>query len=267
MSDRYVPTHQSQYGPTCTPITRSSGCTWTSASTGVDAATGGKRKPSPDEIHALVKNREETSPSTPGWSLDDLDLAMARMGIPFEIRSGEGWTGVIEALNEGLYVVLQGDSDVFGDETCSGRFDGPHAIGVHPDALFKDGRPARRVNDPICPKARIVTEAKLQQYAEKFSRRVLFGVFENPVPDLPPPPPPPPTLRYGARALVGGPIRKRVREPAVSVRAKPEPDARVLRVKDRGDYFTAWQVVQTPKGRWFGNYRGRRWVRAGAFNR
>ena len=53
--------------------------------------------PTPDEVLGKVKRTEETNPATPGWSLADLDLAMSRMGVPFEIRSGQDWAGVRKA--------------------------------------------------------------------------------------------------------------------------------------------------------------------------
>lgn len=179
---RYAPTHHSQYEPGSSGRTRVSGCSWTSAANGADASTGGRLDPTPDQVLALVAPSEETNPLTPGWSLQDVDLAMSRLGVPFEIRSGQGWTGVIAALDAGLYVVLQGDSDRFADG-CSGAFDGDHAIGVHPD---RDSAGLQRIDDPICPTARFERRAVLRAYAEKFEPSVSFGVFTTPVPLLPP---------------------------------------------------------------------------------
>jgi hypothetical protein len=179
---RYTNHHVSQYCPGCSSITRSSGCTWTSARNGADAATGGKVNKTPDQVHALVKNSEETSPSTPGWSLGDVNLAMSRLGVGFEDRSHTGWAGVVKAHDAGFYIILQGDSDQFPDTTCSGNFNGDHAIGVHPNE--DAGR--WRIDDPICLTARYESEARLRAYAEKLDSKVRFGVFTTPVPIIPP---------------------------------------------------------------------------------
>lgn len=160
------------------PITRRAGCTWTTGANGADAATGGAIDRTPDQVHALVKLGEETNPTTPGWSLRDLDLAMLRLGVPFAIRSGQGWAAVESALAAGLYVALQGDSDVFGGSTCSGTFDGDHCIGVRPILVDGDAW----VDDPVCPGVRLESLATLRRYAEKLAGGILFGVFTDPVP-------------------------------------------------------------------------------------
>ena len=176
----YQPRHESQYAPGCSPMTRRSGCTWTSGATGADAASGGHKDRTPDYVHGLVKLSEETNPGTPGWSLPDLALAMKRLGVPFEVRSGRGWAKVVEAHNAGLYIVLQGDSDQFGNHTCSGAFNGDHAIGIRPGTY--SGRWA--IDDPICPDMRTETPAVLERYAEKLWSTVFFGVFSTPVPQV-----------------------------------------------------------------------------------
>lgn len=175
----YANDHQSQYQAGASVRTRRQGCSWTSAANGADASSGGVVQRSPDAILALVTPAQETNPLTPGWSLDDIDLAMRRLGVGFEVRSGAGWAGVTAALAAGLYVVLQGDSDRFGNGTCSGAFDGDHAIGVHP---ARSGPELQRIDDPICPYARWERRATLRDYAEAYSRLVRFGVFTTPVP-------------------------------------------------------------------------------------
>ena len=182
---RYTPRHLSQYDPGCSAITRSSGCTWTSGAMGIDAQSGGKVTKTPDQVHALVPRGDETSPATPGWSLDDLHLAMLRMKpqVPFRVRSGSGWTALRQAHDAGHYIVLQGDSDVFSDATCSGAFNGDHAIGVHPN---EDATGRWRIDDPICKTSRYETWQTLERYAEKFAPSIRWGEFTNPVPLLPP---------------------------------------------------------------------------------
>lgn len=176
---RYEGTHHYQYAPGNSARTRKSGCTWISGAVGADYATGGKTDPSPDTVLSKVKVSEETSPQTPGWSLADLARAMQRLGVPFAVRSGQGWSGVRAARKANLGIVLQGDSDRFPNSSCSGAFDGDHAVFLPPDTA-PDGRWA--YHDSICREKEYTTEATLRAYAEKFASGVAFGVFTTPVP-------------------------------------------------------------------------------------
>lgn len=174
----YVNDHESQYGQDRSPRTRSSGCTWTSGANGADASTGGRVDPEPDVVLATVARHEETNPMSPGWSLDDLALAMSRLSVPFVTRSGT-WSQLRADHDHGYYIVLQGDSDVF-PSGCSGAFDGDHAIGIHPDDSSDDWL----IDDPICDASRRETESVLERYATKFSgsSTIRYGVFTRPVP-------------------------------------------------------------------------------------
>jgi hypothetical protein len=180
MPEFYMNPHWSQYQAGLSTITRTSGCTWTTATNGADASTGGRVKRTPDQVHALLAKWEETNPSTPGWSIPDVDKAMARLGVGFEDRSGRGMAAVWHALDvEHLYVVLQGDSDVFENGTCAGAFDGDHCIGLHP---HRNAVGQQRDDDPICLGVRYAGRSILERYAEKLSASVRFGVFTTPVP-------------------------------------------------------------------------------------
>ena len=180
MSELYMNPHWSQYAVGQSTITRTSGCTWTSAANGLDASSGGRVKRTPDQVHALVAKSEETNPTTPGWSMPDVARAMSRLGVGFADRSGQGWDDVIRALDvERRYVLLQGDSDVFENGTCAGAFDGDHCIGLHPHRR-SDGM--QRDDDPICLGVRYAGRTILRRYAEKLSPTVRFGVFTTPVP-------------------------------------------------------------------------------------
>lgn len=182
LGGRYLNEHQSQYDPGQSTITRREGCSWTTVANGADASTGGRVKKTPDQVHALIPKSSETNPLTPGWSTVDVDRACAKLGVPFEIRSGQGWPAVVRALDvEHLYVFLQGDSDRF-PSGCSGEFDGNHAIGVHPASRVVNGLRQRWTDDPICPDGRWEWEYILRNYAVKFSAGIQFGVFSNPVP-------------------------------------------------------------------------------------
>jgi hypothetical protein len=155
-------------------------CTPTSGANGARASTGGKVDRSGGEVRALVKNSEESDSKTAGWSLNDLNLGMQRLGVPFQIKKGK-WSNVEAAIQAGLFVVLQGDSDQFGNGTCSGKFDGDHCVGLHP-GVAADG--TWLLADPICPGLRREQPAILRAYAEKFAggEKIRFGVFTTPVP-------------------------------------------------------------------------------------
>lgn len=175
--------HNSQYQPGASPITRRAGCTWTTGATGVAVVTSSRYTPSPDKIHSLVARSEETNPKTPGWSLDDLKLALSRFGMSFQVHTGEGWAAVEKAVDDRRFVVIQGDSDQFGNATCSGAFDGDHCIGI-------DGSKQRVVNgveewwlhDPICPTGRWERKGVIRRYAEKLLASVRFGWFSQRIP-------------------------------------------------------------------------------------
>jgi hypothetical protein len=178
MTTYYQPTHEQQTRSGNTAVTRSSGCTWTSGATGADAATGGKKDRTPDYIHSLLKRSEETNPTTPGWSLGDLRVALGRLGVPFEVRSGLGWPALTATRKQGLYIVLQGDSDQFGNNTCSGVFNGDHAIGIRPTGTTNSWV----IDDPICRDARYESPTVLLRYAKKLDPNIRFGVFLQKVP-------------------------------------------------------------------------------------
>jgi len=177
----YSPRHEYQLSPVNTPLTRHSGCTWTSGAVGADAVTGGAKDRSPDYIHTLVKRDEETNPKLPGWSLGDLRLAMQRLGVLFDVRIGQGWGNLVNVHDAGHYVVLQGDSDQFGNNTCSGAFDGDHCIGIRPGGASRSWL----IDDPICTQARYESPTTLLRYARKLDRGIRFGVFTTKVPSLP----------------------------------------------------------------------------------
>lgn len=183
----YQGTHRMQFDGS--PLA-SENCTPTSGANGVRASTGGKVDVSGGAVRALLRRDEETSPNTRGWSLADLDLAMTRLrtpaypkGIPFVIGR-DGWAGVRQAHREGMFVVLQGDSEEFPNGTCSGVFDGDHAVGIHPDSNGS----LWLLADPICRNRRWESEAILRRYASNFRPTISYGVFTTPVPRITVPP-------------------------------------------------------------------------------
>lgn len=196
MTDRYNQPHVSQYREDCTLTTRVYGCTWTTGANGISATTGGKFRPSPDKVHSMVRSYEETDPYSRGWAIGDLALACSRLGVGFVNRTGDlGWDGALKLSDAGHYLAVQGDSDVFdseGSNHCSGAFDGPHCIGIHPDHGVNDaGEKVRAYNDPICKERHWERESVLYRYASRFGGSIRFGSFVGTVPVVPVPAPKP----------------------------------------------------------------------------
>lgn len=110
---------------------------------------------------------------SPGTNLGNAREAWLHFGQYLDVRSGEGWVGVYNALLEGRAIILQGDYGVFtDDESCQDDFVDNHAISVYPyqiaDRLL--------VGDPICHTFRGIKISALQAYAEALSPGVLFAV-------------------------------------------------------------------------------------------
>lgn len=183
----FVNDHRSQYGLGRSAITRTSGCTWTAVSNGADAASAGRVDYTPDEVHATLAHHEETNPETPGWSIPDAVEAAKRMAAPLEDRSGTGWLALAADHADGYALIVQGDSDRFGNETCSGWFDGDHAIAVHPMTKVVSGVEYWWINDPICPTGRWERKGVIKAYAEKLAVRCRYGRFVRKVLRLPVP--------------------------------------------------------------------------------
>jgi hypothetical protein len=202
VADYYTGPHQSQYADDASAITRAAGCTWTSGANGIDDTSGGKRKPKPDAIKARLPKGAETNPGTPGWSLPDLEKATysyaKAVGMPdltcvnrttIGFLKAYGWQGIKKAWAYGRYVVIQGDSDRFGNNSCSGKFDGDHAIGVSPKTrVAADGRRQHWINDGICKEGRWEYDAIIYSYAKKLADRsgtpLRWGCFKRPVPKI-----------------------------------------------------------------------------------
>jgi hypothetical protein len=157
-------------------------CGPTSAANGANASTGGKVNKTGAQVRSLIARSAETNPATPGWSLEDIDHAMAKLSVGFAVHSGEGWGSALTFLQQGHYLNVQGDSDQFSDGTCSGRFNGGHCIGVHPAHRVLDGVSQHWIDDPICKTGRWEYDPTIRAYAVKLNSRVQFGVFTAGVP-------------------------------------------------------------------------------------
>ncbi len=258
-------THQSQYQPGASVVTRHAGCTWTSVANGVGTITAGAHQPTPDQVHDEVAHTEETSPATPGWSIPDAVLASHRLGYELVDHTDEGFAALVGELETRHYVLAQGDSDQFGNATCSGAFDGPHCIGIDGSkSKLEDGERWWWIDDPICPTGRWERESVLKRYTQKLRAGVRFAVFAIAVPKpVPPKPKPVVTLRYGAKALPRRTVKVFVVADA-NVFARPDPSSKVVNVRHRGGRWPAWQAVTNKEGHWFGSKNGTRWIRRAA---
>lgn len=179
-ADLYQGTHQSQFdgGPfddeNCTPASLAD--LIRAMSQGQDDRTG-------SEVRSLVRPDEETNPTTPGWSLNDADLAASRAGVALTVQNGATWSTLLTRRNEGRFLLVQGMSSVF-TSGCSANFDGGHCVAL-PPLDHSDGR--WRLGDPICQDWRWELESKLEQYAAAFAGagRANFAYSDRVPPGLP----------------------------------------------------------------------------------
>lgn len=174
-------------------FTASYGCTWTAVANGIGNTTGGSKKPSPDYIHSLLPRSSETNPNTPGWSIPDAVHAASRYGMSMTDRSNDGWSALIDDLDNGHYCVVQGRSSAFSDGTCSGKFNGPHAIGVSPKTRVYNGHRQHWIDDGICQSGRWEYDYIIRRFAEAIAPKIWFARFNSRVPSSTPTVPTSPT--------------------------------------------------------------------------
>lgn len=248
----------------------SQNCTPTSGANGANASTGGRINKSGGQIRALIPRSAETDPRTPGWSLVDLDRAMAKIGVPFDNRTGKGWSAILAALKNGNYVALQGDSDRFSNSTCSGAFNGNHCIGIHPATRVVNLRRQHWIDDPICKTGRWEYDSVIKSYGAKLYYSMRFGVFTNRVPRTSSSVTV--TLKYGGTKL-SPPQTRRISVPSgqyANIRSRPTTAASVVGTLANGRTFTAYQVTKTGQtlagsSTWYGDSTGNRWLHITAF--
>jgi hypothetical protein len=168
------------------PHSEGSNCTMAAAAMALDYHTGGRvRKRGGDMRHHQSDNDS-------GTDLYDAAEAWAHYGESLSIRSGSGWAKVVDCLESGKGVILQGTGGVAG---C-GNYTGGHAIYVAPEHSDKGWLKG----DPECSGYEWTTTANLKAFAERLSSGVYFAVTAAPstapVPPVPVPCPdcPPPVL-------------------------------------------------------------------------
>lgn len=181
----YLNIHKTQFDGT---YYEDENCTPTSGANGLAAISKGRINRSGGGVRTFVKRWEETDPNTAGWSLEDLKLAVIRIDrlydlkVQFIVKSGTGWSWLKNYLDTGHYVALQGDSDRFSNNTCSGAFNGNHCIGIHPARTKVGTQYLRWIDDPICKTGRWEYESVIKSYGQKLNYNLRYGVFTPTVP-------------------------------------------------------------------------------------
>lgn len=236
-------------------ITAEEGCVWCSLTNAIANAAG--KIYSPDYVHSKVKHSEEVNPDTPGWHLDDAELAARRLGYGFVNRTndGEPFSALKTIHDNGYPVLLQGDSDQFSNHTCSGVFNGLHCTTIHPEENDQ-GEPL--LYDPICKTFRYESWGTLKRYADKLSTRTYWGQLMDKVAKIDRF-----TLYPGARKTVPFPDRVRLADDSVNVHSKPQFGAATViqTLRNRsGSLWTPSQRIQVSGRWWYGNKAGNRWI-------
>lgn len=200
--------HQSQrqrYNPTASYRLQTEGCVPTGGANGTNTVTG--RRLDGDDVLRLIPKAQESDPRTPGWSLEDLDRAMAKIGVGFEIRRGRGRNGLRAAWAADLATAIQGDSEEFNSETCSGIFNGDHLIVVFPPRKLIYGIWHRWIADSLCATGRWERESEIFAYAENFRSTIAMGVWTKKVARIVTPPPSPPVDPHQALFAPGAQVK------------------------------------------------------------
>ena len=101
------------------------------------------------------------------------------------MKSGAGWSAVVDAHEAGRAIVIQGTGNVPG----SGTFDGGHACCIGVETRSSDG--AWLWGDPTVTDWQWVGAGKIRDYAEAWQSSIAFAV-SSPTSPAPEPEPPPP---------------------------------------------------------------------------
>lgn len=114
-----------------------------------------------------------------GTDLYDVQDAWEEYGEALSIRSGQGWSKVKAAHDEGRAIVVQGQGNVPGSES----FTGGHGCVIAPET-HSDGR--WLFGDPLASGWQWVSASSIRTWMEAWSSGCSFAVGERP-PDPPPP--------------------------------------------------------------------------------
>ena len=132
-------------------------CSMTSGAMALDFHTRGRQKRWGGDL------RHRQSDLSGGTDLGDVAVAWKRLGYNLDIRSGQGWAGVVKAHREGRAIIIQGRGDVPGKAT----YRGPHAAIWLPDGAW---------GDPLANRWQRVERAAIRRWAEALNPRIQFAV-------------------------------------------------------------------------------------------
>jgi hypothetical protein len=127
--------------------------------------------------------RHRQADQSGGTDLYDAADAWRSYGETLTIKSGSGWSALVDAHQAGRAIVIQGEGNVPGAET----FDGGHACAIAPethssgDWLF---------GDPLASGWQWVAPSAIRSWAERWQSSIAYAVGEKP-PAAPAPEPPP----------------------------------------------------------------------------
>jgi hypothetical protein len=113
-----------------------------------------------------------------GSGIPNVSMAWKHWNQTLGNRIGYRWISVLESLQLGRAVILQGDYDQFSLATrCQDAFLGNHAVIVLPERM---AGPKWLVGDPLCSGYKWVSELELYRYAMKlgFNGQLYFAVTD-----------------------------------------------------------------------------------------
>jgi hypothetical protein len=140
-----------------------SGCTMSSGADAIAYATGGELTPWGGDM------RHRQGDLSGGTDLVDLSQAFAAYGESLTIKSGAGWSAVVDAHDEGRAIVIQGTGEVPG----AGSFDGGHACCIGTET-HSDGR--WLWGDPLVSGWQWISPGEIRKWAERWQASIAFGV-------------------------------------------------------------------------------------------
>jgi hypothetical protein len=147
--------------------------------------------------------RHRQSDQSGGIDLYDVRQAWDAYGETLTIKSGAGWSAVVDTHDAGRAIIIQGTGNVPGAET----FDGGHACCIAPETRSSDGY--WLFGDPLATGWQWVKPSAIRSWAEAWQSSIAFAAGEKPpaepapapppepdCPDCPPPPDPAPRIAY-----------------------------------------------------------------------
>jgi hypothetical protein len=163
-----------------------SGCTMSAGADALALHTGGEIAPWGGDL------RHRQGDLSGGTDLVDLRDAWRTYGEELTIRSGAGWTAVVDAHDELRPIVIQGSGNVPGADS----FAGGHACVISPEPKA-DGQ--WLFGDPLVSGWQWIPPAEIRTWAQHWQSSIAFAVgapMSAPAPEPPAPAPCPPAEEH-----------------------------------------------------------------------